>query len=209
MPEAMSTALRDTSASLRSLLEARLSADPEVLALLPPGGTLSVSLNTPEEMQQAGDQGLSLWLYKVTRDENLLNVAAQRVAPDRLRLPSLPMRLHYLVSSVFERMQGVSAPEFEQVLLGKVLQLFHEQPQLRGSLLQGVLAGRDLEITVRLETLTLDELSLIWDALERAFSLSLSYEVAVVPIDARREIASGPPVRVSAPEYGLAGELAS
>src|SRR5579875_579381 len=120
----MSTALRDTSASIKSFLEARLSADPEVIALLPPGGSLSVSLNTPEEMQQAGEQGLSLWLYRVVRDENLLNAPAQRISPDRLRLPPLPMRLHYFVSPVFERMQGVSAPEFEQVLLGKVLQLF-------------------------------------------------------------------------------------
>jgi hypothetical protein len=204
----MSTALRDTSASLKSLLETRLSADPDVIALLPPGGTLTVSLNTPEEMQQAGDQGLSLWLYKVTRDENLLNIPLQRVAPDRLRLPPLPMRLHYLVSPVFERMQGVSAPEFEQVLLGKVLQLFHEQPQLRGSLLQGALAGRDLTITVRLEALTLDELSRVWEALERAFSLSLAYEVTIVPIDARRDIASGPPVCVLAPEYGVGEVLA-
>jgi hypothetical protein len=205
----MSTALRDTSASLQALLENRLSADPDVVALLPPGATLTVSLNTPEEMGDAGDQGLSLWLYRVVRDENLLNVAAHRVAPDRARLAPLPMRLHYLVTAVFERMQGVSAPEFEQVLLGKVLQLFHEQPQLRGSLLHGALAGRNLEITLRLETLSLDEIARVWDSLERPLALALAYEVAVVPIDARREIVTGPPVGVFLPEYGIAAELGS
>jgi hypothetical protein len=204
----MSTALRDTSVSLRGLLENRLNADPEVLALLPPGGSLTVSLNTPEEMGDADEEGLSLWLYRVTRDEHLLNLPGRRVAPDRLRLPALPMRLHYLLTPVFERGQGVSAPEFEQTLLGKVLQLFHEQPTVRGADLAGALAGRDLEVTVRLETLSLEEITRVWDALERSYQLCLSYEISVVPIDARRDLVTGPPVQVFAPELGLIAEAA-
>lgn len=203
----MSTALRDTSASLRALLETRLSADPEVQALLPPGGTLLVSLNNPEEMSEAQEQGLSVWCYRVLHDEHLLNAAPRRVGPDRLRLPALPVRLHYLMTPVFERTQGVSAPEFEQTLLGKVLQLFHEQPTLRGADLNGVLAGHDLELRIRLESLSLEEVTRVWDALERSYQLCVSYEVAVVPVDARRDIASGPPVTVVAPELGLAREL--
>jgi hypothetical protein len=118
------------------------------------------------------------------------------------------MRLHYMVSPVLQRLEGVSAPEFEQVILGKVLQLFHEQPQLRGSALVGALAGLDVEITARLETLTLDEVSRVWDALERSYQLSLSYEVSVVPIGARRDITTGPPVTRLVPEVGVA-ELTS
>jgi hypothetical protein len=205
----MSTALRDTSVSLATLIQTTLSADPEVQALLPPGDILLVSLNTPEEMGPANEQGLSLWLYRVARDDNLLNAPPRRVGPDRLRSPPLPMRLHYLLTPVFERQQGVAAPEFEQTLLGKVLQLFHENPQLRGSTLLGALAGRDLEITVRLETLSLDELSRVWDALERSYQLTLAYEVAVVPIDSRRDIVTGPPVGIFQPEYGVGAELAS
>jgi hypothetical protein len=204
----MSTALRDTSVSLQTLITTTLSADPEVQALLPPGGSLNVSLNTPEEMGQAAEQGLSLWLYRVVRDENLLNVPPRRIASDRLRPAPLPMRLHYLLTPVFDRMQGVSAPEFEQIVLGKVLQLFHEQPQLRGSRLVGALTDRDLEISVRLETLTLDELSRVWDALERSYQLSLAYEVTVIPIDSRRDITTGPPVNVFAPELGVASLVA-
>ena len=205
----MSTALRDTSVSLKALLENRLSSDPDVVAMLPPGSLLTVSLNTPEEMGEAGEQGLSLWLYRVVRDENLLNIPPRRVAPDRARLPPLPMRLHYLLTPMFKLTQGVSAPEFEQVLLGKILQLFHEQPQLRGSMLQGALADRDLEITVRLETLSLDELARVWDSLELPYMLSLAYEVSVVPVDARRDVVTGPPVTVFAPELGTGTELVS
>jgi hypothetical protein len=205
----MSTALRDVSVSLKTLIGNMLGNDPDVLALLPAGETLLVSLNTPEEMLQANEQGLSIWLYRVIRDDNLLNVPPRRTAPDRLRAPPLPMRLHYLFTPVFERLEGVSAPEFEQILLGKVLQLFHEGPQLRGSMLLGTLAGRDLEITVRLETLALDELSRVWEALERSYQLTLAYEVAVVPIDSRRDFVTGPPVGIFQPSQGVAAELAS
>jgi len=200
----MTTAVRDASISLRNIVQSRLNADADVQALLPPGGTLNVSLNTPEEMAQAGEQGVSLWLYRVIRDENLLNVPPRRVAPDRLRLQPLPVRLHYLVSAVLQRTEGVPSPEFEQVVLGKILQLFHERPQMRGSALAGVLAGRDLEISVRLESLSLDEMSRVWDALDRSYQLSLSYEVSVVPIDARRDIVSGPPVMIFEPQIGIA-----
>jgi hypothetical protein len=205
----MSTALRDTSVSLKTLIENTLSADPEVQALLPPGDTLKVSLNTPDEMEEAGEQGISLWLYRVVRDDNRLNAPPIRTAPDRLRPPPLPMRLHYLVTPLFERLHGLAAPEVEQTLLGKVLQLFYETPQLRDGMLLGVLAGHDLEITVRLETLSLDELARVWDSLDRSYRLSLAYEVAVVPIQSRRAIVSGPPVGTFLPEYGVAAEVAS
>lgn len=200
----MSTAVRDASISLKNMVQTALNADPDVQALLPPGGTLNVSLNTPEEMAQANEQGVSFWLYRIVRDENLLNRPPRRIAPDRLRLQPLPLRLHYLVSAVLQRMEGVPAPEFEQVVLGKVLQLFHERPQLRGSALTGILAGRDLEISVRLESLSLDEMSRVWDALERSYQVSLSYEISVVPIDARRDITTGPPVMIFEPEIGIA-----
>ena len=61
----MSTAVRDASISLKNMMQTALNADPDVQALLPPGGTLNVSLNTPEEMAQANEQGVSFWLYRI------------------------------------------------------------------------------------------------------------------------------------------------
>lgn len=204
----MSTAIRDTSVSLRMLLEGRLNADADVVSMLPPGVTLSVSLNTPEEMGEAGERGISLWLYRIVRDGAALNQAPRRVGPDRVRLTALPVQLHYLVTPVFHGLQGVPAPEFEQTLLGKVLQLFHEAPCVRGADLLGTLATPDVELMVRLETLALDEVTRVWDALDRSYQLCLSYEVSIVPIIARREIVSGPPVMVFAGTSGVAEGVA-
>lgn len=203
----MSTAIRDASVSLRTLLDSRLNADAEVKAMLPPGVTLAVSLNTPEEMGEADERGISLWLYRIVRDGATLNLPPRRVGPDRMRLTPMPVLLHYLVTPVFHGLQGVPAPEFEQTLLGKVLQLFHETPCVRGADLLGTLAAPDLELSVRLETLSLDDVTRVWDALDRSYQLCLSYEVSVVPIDARRDILSGPPVMVFAGTSGVAAEV--
>jgi hypothetical protein len=203
----MSTAIRDTSVSLRLLLQGRLNADADVQAMLPPGVTLAVSLNTPEEMGQAGERGISLWLYRIVRDGATLNLAPRRVGPDRMRLAPLPVQLHYLVTPVFNGLQGVAAPEFEQTLLGKVLQLFHEAPSVRGADLLGSFAAPDQELTVRLETLSLDDVARVWDALDRSYQLCLSYEVSIVPIDARREVTCGAPVMVLAGSAGVAAEV--
>lgn len=200
----MTTALRDASVSLQRRIRQQLGADPEVQALLPAGGVLTVSLNTPDEMLSVPEQGISLWLYKVTRDEYTLNQPPRRVSPNRLRAAPLPVRLHYLVTPVFQLDGGISAPEFEHTVLGKVLQHFAEEPFLTGAELTGVLAAGSQQITVRLEQLSIEEITRIWDALEGNYKLSVSYEVTIVPIESRREIMTGPPVGIVANSYGTA-----
>lgn len=205
----MSTAIRDASVSLKDRLQSRLNGDADVVDMLPPGVTVDVSLNTPDEMAQAGSRGLSLWLYRIVRDACALNLPPRRSGRDRMRPPPLPVKLHYLVTPVFEGLTGTSAPEFEHALLSKVLQHFYEEPTVLGADLKGGFAGRDLELCVRLETLELDDVARVWDALERSYQLCLSYEVTMVPIDGRRDFVSGPPVLDVASRIGTAVEVAS
>jgi hypothetical protein len=200
----MTTTIRDASVSLQNILTQRLGSDPDVLASLPPGAALTVSIRSPDEMVRTPEQGISLWLYKISRDEHLSNYSPRRVSSSRLRPPPLPLRLHYLLTPVFELDTGLSAPEFEHTVLGKALQLFAEEPVLRGVALLGALRNEANQMVVRLEPLTTEEITRIWDALESNYKLSVSYEVSVVPIDVRREIVSGPPVAIIANSYGTA-----
>src|SRR6266851_6688976 len=133
----MYTALRATSLTLAGYLTNRLVAEPVLGALFDPalGGTMQVSLNTPEEMVSNHLQGLSIWLYRIVRDEQRLNAPLERIAPDRLLLAALPVRLHYLATplvTVNGAAPGVS-PEQEQAILGKVLQSFNDHATLRGA----------------------------------------------------------------------------
>ena len=65
-------------------------------------GATTVSLATPQEMRDLNQQGLSVWLYRVARDENRLNDPPEvRTLPgggvEVLPTP-LPVRLHYLMT---------------------------------------------------------------------------------------------------------------
>lgn len=199
----MTTAIRDASVSLQRLLNDRLGADPDVLAALPPGASLTVSLSSPDDMAKVPDQGLSLWLYKLTRDDHACNPGLVRVSGGRMRTPPLPLRLHYLLTPMLELDNGIGAPEFEQTVLGKTLQVLAEEPILRGPQIVGGLNSQLGQLTVRLETLSTEEMTRVWDALESNYRLSVSYEVTIVPIEVRREFV-GPPVGLLDARLGTA-----
>jgi hypothetical protein len=198
-------ALHATSATLHDFIDTAINADPFFRLVGRPWRDrgMAVRLRTPAEMLDDNDEGLSLWLYRVVRDEDRLNDPPQRVTPTTLRPPPLPLRLHYLVTPVTNRLhQG--DPDTEQYVLGKVLQVFHSKPMFRGPDLQGELSGTAAELFIRLETLSLEQISLLWEGLNGSYQLSVSYEVTLVNIDTALEPQSFVPVLVALSEIGLA-----
>jgi hypothetical protein len=93
--------------------------------------------------------------------------------------------------------------ETEQAILGKVLQCFHDHPHLFGTDLRDDFEGTDGQITLRLEGLTIDQITGIWDALASPYRTSISYEATVVDIEAGNQPEVGPPVRVPRPDTGV------
>jgi len=179
----MYTSLISVSETLSQLLIASFQADvgPDGLSQSFLDRTLLVSLATPREMHRH-EQGLSLWLYRVVRDETRLNdpprINTLRDGRVEVIPPPLPLRLHYLMTPLVHRNPGM-----EQRILGRVLQLFHTRPILAGADLRGDLTGTAAEIHLRLEALSLDETTRVWEALEGSYQLSVSYEVTLANID--------------------------
>jgi hypothetical protein len=184
----MYQALHATSVTLQQFITAQILSDSFLSAAAAPFTVrgMSVSLQTPREMLDAGREGISLWLYRVTRDEQRLNDPPRRTSATTFVQRPLPLRLHYLVTPITTR-ANLGDPDTEQYLIGKVLQSFHSMATLRGADLKGELTGTDAELCVRLEALGLDEISRIWEALEGSYQLSVSYEVSLVDIDSARE----------------------
>ena len=202
----MYTALRATSQTLAAYIRQRLEADSNLAPFFTSGsgGNMVVSLNTPQEMtQNTPQQGVSVWLYRVLRDEQRLNAPPERLGPNQLRYPPLPLCLHYLVTPVIDRNGNRAGPEVEQTVLGKVLQLFHDHPRLRGTDLRDDFSGTTVELHVRLEPLTLEEITRVWEALDGSYQLSVSYEVSVINIESALEPESFSPVLTALPEYGV------
>jgi hypothetical protein len=139
-------------------------------------------------------------MYRVARDEETLNAPNVRVGTSLLRPPPLPMRAHYLITPITD-IRTPAGTELEQVILGKVLQSLYDRSTLRGADLRDDFVGTDTALTVRLETLSLQELYEIWDALEGSYRLSVSYEVSVLNIDADVEPTPVVPVSGVMPEY--------
>jgi hypothetical protein len=164
------------------MLADSLAADvgPSGLALFFTGAT-TVSLETPPEMLSAGRQGLSVWLYRVGRDEQRLNDPPQvRALPSgdvEVLPPPLPLRLHYLLTPI-----APASPDTEQRILGRAMQLFHTHPIVSGAFLRAELAGTAAELHVHLEALQLEEITRVWEALTGSYQLCVSYEVTLVHI---------------------------
>lgn len=196
----MYTALQATSETLSKFLEARFKADP-LLKKFFGIGSMVVSLNTPEEMTKKPAEGLSVWLYRLIRDDQRLNDRPERISPSQFRQAPLPLRLHYLMTPVTNKKNG--DPGTEQVILGKVLQLFHSHSVLRGSDLQGDFVGTETELRLRLDPMSLEEITRVWEALEGSYQLSVSYEVSLVNISAEQEPDVLTPVDVVKSEYGV------
>lgn len=201
----MFQALHATSSTLLEFLQGSIDADPFFGT---PGHpwrdrNMHVRLRTPSEMMDDGDEGISCWLYRVVRDEQRLNDPPRRTAPGHLRPPPLPLRLHYLLTPITNR-DNEGDPDTEQYALGKVLQLFHSHPIFRGPDLRGQFAGSSVEFAARLETLSLDEITGVWQGLSGSYQLSVSYEVSLVDVDSALESEHVVPVLVALPEFGLA-----
>ncbi len=190
----MITAIRAASRTLADFLQAQYESDPDLGSSFSGGGTLGVYLNTPAQMTGTRS-GLSVWLYRVTRDPSTLNRPPERIGPTRVRPAPLPVRLHYLLTAVINS-NASDSPGTEQVILGKALQALHDRPSLTGVDLKDDFEGTQAVVTSRFESLTIDELGRIWEALATSYRTSVSYEVTVVDIEAPVQEVSGPPVEV-------------
>ena len=177
------TAFSAVSSTLQTLLTNNITNALAVPLNVP------IQLYSPPEMDTVGQvPGISLWLYKVTRMAEMMNEPPERKSATQLARTPLPVLLHYLVTPM------ATDPLTRQTLLGRVLQVFNDHSILRGTDLQGVLQNTTEQLRVSLEALTLEELSLVWDALGAPYQLSVTYLVQVVKIDSDLELVKSGPV---------------
>src|ERR1039458_36332 len=163
------------SSTLKEILNRNITLSTGTLAGIP------IQLQSPKEMQDLGLTGVSVWLYKVSRMAEMLNEPPERRGTNQILRTPLPVQLYYLVTPL------LADPITKHTVLGRILQVFNDYSILRGADLQGVLQGTGEQLRVNLEALTIEELSLVWDALSEPYQLSVTYLVKVVKIDSDLE----------------------
>jgi hypothetical protein len=165
------------SATLKQLLTVNItqSSDSQIK-------NVPIELLSPRELEDKKESlAVSVWLYRVARMSDLLNEPPQRVAPNLIAATPLPLLLYYLVTPI------AGDPTTRHALLGKAMQVLNDHSIVRGADLQGILQGTTEQLRVALEALSLEDLSLVWDALSEPYQLSVSYVVQPVTIDSALE----------------------
>jgi hypothetical protein len=146
------------------------SADKQVCSII--RNPEQISFLSPKDAANLKPPQISVYLYNVTE------LAAMRNPPTaNSSKPPMYLNLRYLITPITQN------PEDDQVVLGKILQLFHETPILRGSNLQASLSESDEDLKVVLDGLTIEDLSKIWSTLTTPYRLSVSYTVYPVKIE--------------------------
>jgi hypothetical protein len=155
-----------------------LSQDPPIAILH--------DLSEPVPMDQPK---LTIFLYEVAEDPTSRNrppVRSQPPGPLTSRKPPMALLLRYLVTP----WGGDQVTQHR--MLGRALQLFYDDAILDGTQLTGSLAGTPDALHVTLASLTLDQKSWVWYAIQKPYRVSLNYEVRVVNLDAVAELAVRP-----------------
>lgn len=189
------TVIRAVTETLKALLEEHITNSSE-----PQLNGVAIDLRSPKEMREdvgsgvMGARGVSLWLYQVSRNADLLNHPPRRV-DDRLERHPIPINLCYLLTPI------MNDPLDEQTLLGRALQVFNDHGTVAGATLQGSLAGGSEKLRLNLEPLSLEELTRVWDALKESYQLSVGYLVQAVSIDSDHEPVGVSPVLVRHNHY--------
>src|SRR5258708_26819518 len=119
------TAIRAVSHTLLELLKQAITANPD-----PQLNSVQIDLRSPKELSSSKKTVVSLWLYRVTRDPDLLNRPGSRPAPNQRVIQPLPIHLYYLVTPMSPQ------PDDEQVLLGRVMQVFNDHTIVQTAHLQ-------------------------------------------------------------------------
>lgn len=180
------TAMREVSLALEALLEQEItnSTDPQIKGV-------KIYLNSPRYLREKEIAGISLWLYRITREPDTLNRPAERVTPARLRRQPVPLTLHYLITPMREQ------PKDEQALLGKVVQVLADHAVMSGPEVGALLDADGTELHVVLNGLSLEDVARVWDVLKEPYQLSVCYIVQTIAIDSDRDLIVRPPVLIA------------
>ncbi|KGQ19384.1 DUF4286 domain containing protein [Lysobacter dokdonensis DS-58] len=125
---------------------------------------------------------MSLWLYQVTANEHLRNAppVRKREAGDDTAeaYPPLAINLQYLLTP------STGSDVGDQQVLGRALQIFHDQGVLTMPSLHAPQQAEELHVS--LASRTIEELAKVWEAMQQPYRLSVCYEVRAARIESQR-----------------------
>src|SRR5262245_51160510 len=163
----------DVSETLRSVLSAGLST------LVPPP---TVEVHDLQGNIATTPAHVTVCLYDVIEDPSAKNRPRVKrpgpVGTFRIDKPPMALLLRYLITP----WSGTRAADHQ--LLGRVMQILYDGAIIHGAALQGGLAGTSDALKIMMAPIPLQERFWLWQAVQAAYRISVTYEVRVVNLDA-------------------------
>jgi hypothetical protein len=158
-----------------------------------------ISLESPAEHVSNKDTALlSIYLYRIVENPYMKNQVQVEGFGGRQRRTPLALDLYYLITPLLTKAQD------RQIVLGKVMQVFFDRPTLEGSDLAGTSLAQDADVLrIVLDPVPVNEVALVWQALEIPYMLCVSYIVRVALLQSTVET-SGDRVITIKRQYGAA-----
>ncbi len=166
------TVIGDVGETLKKLLE-----DDPWIGISP---RPEITFKSPKEVKDdsGSSNKVSLYLYHIQENSYLKNTEPVKTNDSLIKIPPLSLDLYYLITPYSDDKTQ------EKYILGKVMQIFHDNAILTGTVLQGSLSGTDNELKIIFSPVSLDDLTKIWSAFQDvAYRLSVTYMVTPVRID--------------------------
>jgi hypothetical protein len=156
----------------------------------------TIELASPKELGAATTtKRVSLWLYRVARNDFLTNDPPPRPSPGQVARNPLPINLFYLVTPVHTD----ASTRLE--MLGVILQTFNDHSQLFGTDLGIASPLGSQGLRLLLDAPTLEELTQVWYALQESYEVSVAYQAQLVTIESAHQPLASSPVLVRTSEY--------
>ena len=179
------------------------------------GADFSVTALPPDRVIQENGEGqepqLNIFLHRITPNAAMRNtdLPTRDAAGHLTCVPRVALDLHYILTAV-------SAEELHsEILLGYAMLLFHDQAILpRETIRQALSNGVDDEILpgptgavsaseladqielikITPQTITMDDMSKMWTALQASYRTTVAYDVSVVLIEQNQPVRPSLPV---------------
>lgn len=154
----------------------------------------SVTLFSPKELEGESAERLSLFLYQIGENAYMKNQPMERVETGKLKYPPLSLNLFYLLTPYSGEETSAIRGWDLHTILGRAMQILADNASLEGPALrdllqainQGDYYGRLENIRIILNSISLDDLTKIWNSLDTSLRLSVCYEVRVIMIESER-----------------------
>ncbi len=155
----------------------------------------TIVLFSPGESPDSAEIRLMLFLYAIRENEHLKNHTVPNQNILQPQMQPLSLDLYYMLTPYPSDAGDLTTRTKDaHFILGRAMRIFYDYSILKGSILQGNLSGTNAEIRVVQTTLSIEEISQIWNTIKDTFyRLSVFYLVSPVNIDATSEL-GGPRV---------------